>query len=147
MDRIGPLAQGRLEQIIIENEMMRAGFAAVPYAVLRDTRLTTGARLCYAVLLSYAWQEGATFAGQAKMASDIGVSERQVRTYLYELQEFGYVLIEHRGLNRPNVYRILDVRTKLRAKNSRRTGSTLPVQTGSRLPTKTGTTLPTNRHT
>lgn len=65
MERIGNALKERFEQIIIENEMLRAGFAALPYRVLRDTQLSVGARLAYAVLLMYAWQEGATFAGQA----------------------------------------------------------------------------------
>ena len=147
MDKIGPVVKERFEQIIIENEMLKAGFAAVPYAVLRDSDLKPGPKVTYAVLLMYAWQEGSTFAGQETLAKDVGVSVRQVRTYLYELQNFGYILIEHRGLNKPNLYRILDVRTKLKAKNSRRTGSTLPVKTGNRLPTKVGTTVPTNRLT
>jgi hypothetical protein len=54
----------RVNQIIIENEMLRAGFAAMPYMALRDTRISVGPRLAYAVLLSYAWQDEACFRGQ-----------------------------------------------------------------------------------
>ena len=52
MDNVGALLKQRFEQIIVENEMLRAGFAAFPYVVLRDTSLSAGARLTYAVLLS-----------------------------------------------------------------------------------------------
>src|SRR5918912_2787308 len=83
----------RVERVIIENEMLRAGFAALPYVVLRDTKLSIGARLTYAVLLSYAWQEDSTFVGQAKMAKDMGISERQLQRYLYELRDSGYIEI------------------------------------------------------
>lgn len=114
MERIGKLVRNRVEQIIVENEVLRAGFAAFPYVVLRNTRLSTGARLAYAVLLMYAWQTEACFAGQDKMAQDIGVSARQVRDYLQELQTHGYIRIQRQGLTKPNLYYILDVKTKLK---------------------------------
>lgn len=130
MQQIAPALKGRFEQIIIQNEMLRAGFAALPYLVLTDTRLSTGARVSYAVLLMYAWQEGAAFAGQAKMAKDVGVSERQLRDYLQQLQEHGYILIKRQGLNKPNVYYILDVKTKLKKAKPRRSGTTVPIKRG-----------------
>jgi len=124
MDRIGPTIKRRLEQIIVENEMLRAGFAALPYLVLRDTRLSIGARVTYAVLLMYAWQDEACFAGQEKMSKDIGVSDRQVRDYLKELQDHGYIRIKRQGLNKPNLYYILDVKSKLE-KGRRQVGTEL----------------------
>lgn len=111
---IGSILKERYEQVIVENQMLRAGFAAIPYLVLKDTKLSLGARLSYAVLLMYAWQEGSTFAGQVKMAGDVGVSERQLRDYLHELQDTGYIKIKRQGLNKPNLYYILDVKTKLK---------------------------------
>lgn len=145
MQQIGQAVKERVEQIIIENQMLRAGFAALPYLVLRDTGLSIGARLSYAVLLMYAWQEGATFAGQVKMAQDVGVSERQLRDYLQELQESGYIRIKRQGLNRPNLYYILDVKTKLRRSKSRRSGTVVPIKNGSPVPNKKGTRVPANR--
>ena len=114
MDRIGPSVKQRFEQVIVENEMLKAGFAALPYLVLRDNRLSIGARVAYAVLLMYAWQESACFPGQGKMANDMGVSERHLRRYLGELGDRGYISIKRQGLNRPNIYYILDVKTKLK---------------------------------
>ncbi len=119
MDNIGGILKQRFEQIIVENEMLRAGFAALPYVVLRDTRLSVGARLAYSVLLSYAWQEEACFAGQQKMANDMGVSERHLRRFLGELEDLGYVRMKRQGLNKPNLYYILDVRTKLKKRKNR----------------------------
>ena len=124
MDRIGPSIKQRLEQVIVENEMLRAGFAALPYLVLRDTGLSIGARVTYAVLLMYAWQDEACFAGQEKMSKDIGVSDRQVRDYLKELQDHGYIRIKRQGLNKPNLYYILDVKSKLE-KGRRQVGTEL----------------------
>jgi AraC-like DNA-binding protein len=117
MDRIGSLLKDRFERVVIENEMLRAGFAAVPYVVLRDTRLSTGSRLAYAVLLMYAWQEGSCFPGQERMAQDLGTSERHLRRYLGELKAAGY--IAWRRTQTTNEYRILDVKSKLRRRKAR----------------------------
>jgi hypothetical protein len=114
-----------VNQIIIENEMLRAGFAALSYMVLRDTRISVGARLACAVLLSYAWQDEACFAGQQKMARDMGVSERHLRRFLEELEDAAYIRIRRQELNRPSLYYILEVRTKLKRK--RREADRTPV--------------------
>ena len=119
MDNIGKILKQRFEQVIVENEMLRAGFAALPYLVLRDSKLSVGARLAYAVLLSYAWQEAACFPGQVKMAADMGVSERHLRRFLRELESSSYVRIKRQGLNKPNLYYILDVKTKLQKGRSK----------------------------
>ena len=117
MKPIGPLAQSRVDQIIIENEMMRAGFAALPYRVMRDKKLSIGARLTYAFLLMYAWQEGSTFAGQEKMAVDMGISRASVQRCLYELREADYIQIERKDKRYNNTYTILDKKpTKLKKK-------------------------------
>ncbi len=114
MENLGALIKRRVERVVIENEMLRAGFAALPYVVLRDTKLSIGARLSYAVLLSYAWQEDSTFVGQDEMAKDMGISERQLRRYLYELSEKGYIDISREDRRFNNTYIIKDVKTKLK---------------------------------
>jgi hypothetical protein len=115
MQKIGQIARPRVDQIIVENEMMRAGFSALPYRVMKDQKLSVGARLTYAFLLMYAWQEGSTFAGQARMAQDMGVSERQLRRYLTELRDAGYIKVERQDKRYNNTYIILDKKpTKLK---------------------------------
>jgi hypothetical protein len=116
MKSLTEVIKQRVERVIIENEMLRAGFAALPYVVLRDKRLSIGARLAYAVLLSYAWQEDSTFVGQAKMAGDMGISERQLQRYLYELRDHAYIDISRHDKRFNNTYIIKDVKTKLRHK-------------------------------
>ena len=116
MENLGSLLRARLERIVIENEMLRAGFAAFPYVVLRDVRLSVGARLAYAVLLMYAWQEGSCFPGQARMARDLGVSQRHLRRYLVELRQLGYISWRKTMPGGTNTYLIHDVKSKLRAK-------------------------------
>lgn len=118
MQAIGNMVKQRYDQIIIENEMMRAGFAALPYQVMRDTALSAGARLTYAFLLMYAWQEGSCFAGQKRMAEEMGVSDRHLRRYLTELQTARYIKVERKDKRFNNTYIILDRQqpSKLKAK-------------------------------
>jgi biotin operon repressor len=94
--------------IVVMNEALKQGFTQLPRFVLRDKRLSFGARLTYASLLSYAWQEGSCFPGQERIASDLGVSRKAVNEYLHELRKNGYISWERRGLGRTNVYYILD---------------------------------------
>jgi DNA-binding transcriptional ArsR family regulator len=120
MQQAGDLARKRVDRIIIENEMLRAGFAAFPYLVMRDKTLSVGTRLAYAFLLMYAWQEGSCFASQEKMAGEIGVSARHLRRYLSELKETGYVRIERKDKRFNNTYVILDKRpSKLKARRGK----------------------------
>lgn len=116
MQHVGVFVKQRVERVIIENEMMRAGFAALPYVVLRDTKLSLGARLTFAVLLSYAWQNNATFVGQEKMAKDMGLGQRQLQRYLYELRDTKYIEITRLDKRFNNTYIIKDVKTKLKMK-------------------------------
>jgi len=94
--------------IVVVNEALKHGFTQLPNYVLKDKRLSFGARLAYAVLLSYAWQEDSCFPGQDRMAKDLGVSRQVLNGYLQELKKFEYVSWERRGLGKTNVYYILD---------------------------------------
>lgn len=119
MQKVEELVTKRVDQIIIQNEMMRAGFAAFPYQVMRDKSLSTGARLTYAFLLMYAWQEGSTFAGQIRMAKEMGISDRHLRRFLTELRDVGYIAIERKDKRYNNTYIILDKKpTKLKARKA-----------------------------
>ena len=56
------------------------------------------------MLLSYAWQNDYCFPGQARLAADMGVTDRSVRTYLKELEESAFLEINRRGLGKTNLY-------------------------------------------
>jgi len=114
MQKAGDIARKRVERILIEDEVLRAGFAAFPYLVMNDTALSVGARFTYAMLLQFAWQEGETFPKQETLAGRIGLSVRQVRRYLAELQEANYIKIERKDRRFRNTYIIKRVRSKLR---------------------------------
>jgi hypothetical protein len=94
--------------IVVLNETLKHGFTQLPNYVLRDKKLSFGARLTFAILLSYAWQEDSCFPGQDRMSKDLGTSDRSVRTFLKELREKGYISWKQQGLNKPNIYYILD---------------------------------------
>ena len=125
MDNVGSLVKDRVERIIVENEMLRAGFAALPYMLVRDVRLSLGARLVYAVLLMYAWQEGSCFPGQGRMAADLGVSPRNLRRFLAELRGLGYISWRKLTTGGTNTYVLHDVKSKLKSRTMRPPASTL----------------------
>jgi hypothetical protein len=82
------------------------GFTQVPNHVLVSGKLSPGAKLTYAMLLKYAWQNDYCFPGQTRLAKDMGVTDRSVRTYLQELERERFVGIKQRGLGRPNLYEL-----------------------------------------
>lgn len=114
MKKVGDLAKDRVERIIIEDEILRSGFAAFPYLVMNDTSISIGARFTYAMLLQFAWQEGETFPKQQTLADRIGVSVRQVRRYLTDLENSGYIQVERRDKRFNNTYIIKKIRNKQR---------------------------------
>ena len=119
MENVASLFRERFDQVLVENEMLRAGFAAVPYKVLRDTALSTGARLSYAILLMYAWQEGSCFPGQMRMAEDMGITDRHLRRYLNELRDRAYISWRKTMPWGSNTYTIHDIHSKLKAEPKR----------------------------
>src|SRR5215218_3529223 len=83
-----------LERNIILNgaDVLTAkGYTQVPNHVLVSDRLSPGAKLTYAMLLKYAWQNDSCFPGQERLAKDMGVTDRSVRTYLQELEREQFV--------------------------------------------------------
>lgn len=94
--------------IVVLNEALKHGFTQLPRYILKDKTLTFGARLTYAVLLSYAWQEDSCFPGQSRMAKDLGTTDRSMRRFLIELKQAGYIDWRQQGLGKTNIYYILD---------------------------------------
>ena len=84
--------------------LTKKGYTLVPNFLLDDKQLSAGAKLAYVMLLKYAWQNDRCFPGQARLAQDIGVSERYVRNCLRELETRKLVSIKRRGQGKSNVY-------------------------------------------
>jgi hypothetical protein len=82
------------------------GFTQVPNHILDNSKLSPGAKLTYAMLLKYAWQNDYCFPGQVRLAKDMGVTDRSVRTYLQELEKADFAAIKQRGLGKVNLYEL-----------------------------------------
>ncbi len=98
---------GERDTIIVEEPGLQSGFTMVPNVILKTKGLTHGAKLCYAMLLSYAWQENRCFPGQERLADDLGVERKAVIRYLKELKDGGAVRVQRRGMGKTNVYVIV----------------------------------------
>jgi len=108
--------EGRLRpigDIIEKNIILRGadalssrGFTQVPNSVLETDKLSPGAKLTFAMLLKYAWQNNYCFPGQERLAKDMGGGVRSIVRYVQELESGGFIKITRRGLGKPNLYEI-----------------------------------------
>ena len=108
-------------EIIEKNIILRGadalsarGFTQVPNHVLESEKLSPGAKLTFAMLLKYAWQNNYCFPGQERLAKDMGGGVRSIIRYVQELEKAGYIHIKRRGLGKPNIYELNLIRTKRR---------------------------------
>ena len=93
-------------ELIGADPVTRHGFTQVPNFILTNKQLSVGAKLAYAMLLKYAWQDDYCFPGQQKLADDMGAGERSIRTYLKELEAVGFLEVKQQGLVKTNLYRL-----------------------------------------
>ena len=82
------------------------GFTQVPNFLLRLKEITSGDKMTFAMILSYAWQNDSCFPGQATLAKDMGVDERTVRRHIQALQTAGLLVIQQRGQGKTNIYEL-----------------------------------------
>lgn len=106
MKSIGEVIRDRNIVITGGDALSTSGFTQVPNAILKTPNLTSHAKLTYAMLLSYAWQNDHCFPGQERLAKDMGAGKRSVVRYIDELQTKGYIKVKKRGLGKPNLYEI-----------------------------------------
>lgn len=108
MDHIGGQLQ-KIEQNIKLNTsdpVARDGFTQVPNFILRNPSISVGAKVVYAMFLSYAWHNSLCYPGQTRLANDIGMTQPRVAQLIAELEEAGLVAIERRGQGKTNIYTI-----------------------------------------
>ena len=103
---IGDILKERNIEIVGADLVTRHGFTQVPNFLLTKNDISVGAKLAYAMLLKYAWNNDACFPGQVKLAEDMGATDRSVRTYLKELETAELLEITQRGLGKTNLYRL-----------------------------------------
>lgn len=82
------------------------GFTQVPNFILRDSNLSIGAKLTYAMFLSYAWHNDHCFPGQGRLAEDMGMGRTSVTAFIGELEERGFIAIQRRGQGKTNLYTV-----------------------------------------
>ena len=105
MEPIGKILE-RTIQLDTLDPVSRGGFTQVPNCVLRDPTLSVGAKLVYAMFLSYAWHNQSCFPGQDRLAEDIGMSRTSVTQFIGELERAGFVSIKRRGQGKTNLYTV-----------------------------------------
>lgn len=80
------------------------GFTQVPNMVLNSKGLSFAAKVVYAKLLSYAWNNDRVFPGQVRMAEEIGSKRSTINKAVKELEEKGWLEIDRRGQGQTNIY-------------------------------------------
>jgi len=83
--------------------------AMMPLKALRDRELSDASIRVLGVLCSYCNRAGITWVGQAKLASDLGVSRQAVTKQIVKLRAAGYVEIVKQGFKgaRNNTIRVV----------------------------------------
>jgi hypothetical protein len=103
-------------------------FVQTPVSIVRCRTLTPVQKTTYDVLRSYADNTGTAYLGQARLAAEVGCSERTVRNAVYALAAAGLVAVRRRGQGLTNLYHL--TRIPLRAPRGVAERQDLPVQTG-----------------
>jgi len=106
MKSVGEIIQEKNIVIKGGDALSTRGFTQVPNAILKSGDISAGAKLVYALLLSYAWHNDYCFPGQDRLAEDIGISRQSVNTHVKELERKGFVKIERKGQGRANLYEL-----------------------------------------
>jgi DNA-binding MarR family transcriptional regulator len=94
------------QNIILEgfDPVSAGGFTQVPNFILNNPELSFAAKVVYAKLLSYAWDNNRVFPGQDTMAEEVGTSQPTVARAINELQQRGLLAITRRGQGKTNLY-------------------------------------------
>lgn len=93
-------------EIASTDPVAQMGFTQVPNFLFKGSGLSMGAIVVYAKFLSYAWHNNCVFPGQLKLADELDVGERSVRTWINELKDAGLIEVTQRGLGKTNIYRL-----------------------------------------
>src|SRR5262249_30232129 len=78
-----------------------------PYWVLEHRGISAGAKLCYIRLLGFAGKDARCYPSLETLGAGLGVSDRQARDYVKELERAGLITVDQRGLRKTNVYLFL----------------------------------------
>lgn len=106
MQTIGELIKEKNLQLDTVNPVLQNGFTQVPNFILKDPQISVGAKIAYAMFLSYAWHNDSCFPGQDRLAEDMGLTRVRVTQLIAELEKAGLVTIQRRGQGKTNLYMI-----------------------------------------
>lgn len=106
MKAIGEIIREKNLQLDTANPVLHGGFTQVPNFILKDAKLSVGAKVTYAMFLSYAWHNDSCFPGQERLAQDMGMTRPRVTQLIAELQDAGLITIQRRGQGKTNLYTI-----------------------------------------
>ena len=108
--------------------------AFAPYWLLEHRGIGTGAKLCYIRLLGFAGKDARCYPSLERLGTSLGVSERQARDYIKELERSGLIVVEQRGLRKTNVYLFVWTAELERLSNSVPDCGEYPDETGGATP-------------
>ena len=106
MKEIGELLKEKNLQLDTVDPVLHKGFTQIPNFIIRDSNISAGAKVAYALFLSYAWHNENCYPGQDRMAEDMGMTRPRVTQLIAELQEAGLITIQRRGQGKTNNYTI-----------------------------------------
>jgi hypothetical protein len=93
MKSIGEVLKEKNLQLDTVNPVLQGGFTQVPNFILKDPNISVGAKVAYAMFLSYAWHNDSCFPGQDRLADDMGLTRPRVTQLIAELEAAGMVTI------------------------------------------------------
>lgn len=106
MKDIGELLKEKNLQLDTDNLVLQGGFTQIPNFILKNPEISVGAKVAYAMFLSYAWHNDSCFPGQDRLADDMGLTRVRVTQLISELEKAGLVTIQRRGQGKTNLYTI-----------------------------------------
>src|SRR5919106_2731389 len=106
MEHIGDLIRERNIQLATSDPVARGGFTQVPNFILRDPKISLGAKVAYSMFLHFAWNNDSCFPGQDRLATHMGMSVSRVNEFIKELERAGLIEITRRGQGKTNLYRV-----------------------------------------
>lgn len=115
MQKIGDLESFKTaHNIILEgfDPVSAGGFTQVPNILISNPELSAQAKIAYAKLLSYAWNNNMVFPGLQTMASELGSGVSTISEAITELKNKGWVEVIRRGQGKTNVYKLKYVVSK-----------------------------------
>ncbi len=106
MKSVGELIKEKNINLDTVDPVLSHGFTQVPNFILKNPDLSVGAKVTYAMFLSYAWHNESCFPGQERLAEDMGMSRTRVTEFIGELERGGLISIHRRGLGKTNIYSV-----------------------------------------